>query len=173
MEKNFISWYKQNLTIGAFPYRINNMFEASDYDIVINVSDEWYIDVELKIRESYVSYYWFPMNEVKKDIGLNSIYGSIIILKHAEKRNLKVYLHCHAGVNRSRIVADAYYFLRTNDHIETDNDLFINKLIAACTRCYLPPKKEMENFLRKISEIKRNSLGGVLDECKIDSIKNF
>ena len=69
----FTNWYKNKLTVGAFPYRQNPKFDATLYDIVINVSDEWYIDTEMQIKEAYVNTYWFPMNECKKDIGIGPL----------------------------------------------------------------------------------------------------
>lgn len=171
--KNFKEWFENNLTVGAFPYKQNPNFIASDYDIVINVSDEWYLDVELQIRECYTSYYWFPMNEAKKDIGLNSIYGAMIILAYAEKQNLNVYLHCHAGVNRSEIVRSCYYFMRTNQQLEQNGSGHINMLLSACARGYLPERTEMESYLGKIASYTKSMRGGVLDMCKIESIRNF
>jgi hypothetical protein len=171
--KKFKDWFENNLTVGAFPYRQNPKFEASEYDIVINVSDEWYIDTEMQLRESFINTYWFPMNEAKKDIGLNSIYGAMVILQFAEQRNLRVYLHCHAGVNRSEIARAAYYFMRTNKQIETQSGTYINKLIAACSCGYLPPKAEMESFLGKVASLTKRMSGGILDMSKIDTINNF
>jgi hypothetical protein len=173
MAQKFKEWFEKKLTVGGFPYKVNQRFEAKDYDIVINVSDEWYLVYEQMIRECFTSHYWFPMNESKKDIGLNSIYGAMVILRFAENRNLSVYLHCHAGVNRSEIVRAAYYFMRTNKQIETQQGTYINKLVAACSRGYLPPKAEMESFLGHVASNIKNMQGGILDVCKIESINNF
>lgn len=171
--KKFKDWFENNLTVGAFPYRQNPKFEQSNYDIVINVSDEWYIDTEMQLRETFINTYWFPMNEAKKDIGINSIYGAMVILSHAEQRNLRVYLHCHAGVNRSRIVQAAYYFIRTNHQLEIETNNYINRLVAACSRGYLPPKAEMESFLGKVASLTKRMSGGILDMSKIGTINNF
>lgn len=110
-------WFENRLIVGAFPYKQNTMFYADDYSVVINVSDEWYLDVEQMIRERYVRYYWFPMNECVADIGLNSIYGALTILRHCEEKNLSTYLHCHAGINRSHTVKCAYYYMRTGKQL--------------------------------------------------------
>lgn len=169
----FAEWFNNNLTVGAFPYRQNTKFDASLYDIVINVSDEWYLDTEMQLRETFINTYWFPMNECKRDIGLNSIYGAMVILSHAEKRNLRVYLHCHAGVNRSQIVRAAYYYMRTGQQLEQDRGGFINMLVASCSRGYLPPKAEMELFLCKIANLIKSMQGGILDMAKVETINNF
>ncbi len=120
------------------------------------------------------------MNECKRDIGLNSIYGAMVVLFTAEKTNSKVYLHCHAGVNRSQTVRAAYYYLRTGHHYDPEIKRgFINQLYANCTRGYLPPMAEMESFLNQIN-IKLNTdlqqrqlMGGFLDTAKIEAINNF
>ena len=169
----FKDWFENRLTVGPFPYRQNPNFEPSNYDIVINVSDEWYINTEMHLREAFLSVYWFPMNEQKRDIGLNSIFGAMVILRFAEQRNLRVYLHCHSGVNRSRIVQAAYYFMRTGKQIETQSGGFINKLVAACSRGYLPPLAEMKSFLGRVASMTKRMSGGILDLAKIDSINNF
>ena len=169
----FKEWFDKKLIVDAFPYRVNTRFEQDGIDIVINVSDEWYIGVDNDLRSGYVPVYWFPMNECKKDIGLNSIYGAMVILDYAEQNNKTVYLHCHAGVNRSQIVRAAYYFMRTNRQLETDRQGFINQMVAACSRGYLPPKAEMESFLGKVASNIKNMQGGILDVCKINTINNF
>ena len=163
-KKMFKEWFENKLTIGGFPHKVNKHFDYLDYDVVINVSDEWY-------PCSYSDVYWFPMNEVKKDIGLNSIYGAMVILDYAEKANMSVYLHCHMGVNRSEIVRAAYYFMRSGNHLVTNKGGALNVLVDACNRGYLPPKDEVEKFLGKIAIYSKNMQGGILDMCKIESLK--
>jgi len=38
----FKEWFEKKLIVGAFPYTQNEQFSGADYDIVINVSDEFY-----------------------------------------------------------------------------------------------------------------------------------
>ena len=156
---NFKEWFSKKLIVGGFPYKVNSNFSNEGIDVVINVSDEWYIDIENQLQETFIKTYWFPMNECKRDIGLNSIYGAMCILKRAEDRNLTVYLHCHARVNRSRIVQAAYYFMRAGHQLEMDRNGFQNMMLAACGRGYLPPKAEMESFLGKVASLTKNMRG--------------
>lgn len=173
----FKEWFDKKLTIGSFPIMNNENFNSKDYDVIINVSDEYYLTIvgDLKHQNNLCDTHWFPMNEVKKDIGLNSIYGAMVVLYAAEQGGEKVYLHCHAGVNRSRSVQAAYYFMRTGEHLEVNTNGYINRLVAICHRGYLPPKKEMEKFLNTLSHKLKDNLkiGGVLDTCKIEAINNF
>src|ERR1017187_2424248 len=101
--KKFDDWFNQNLTIGAFPRITNVDFDHKEYDVIINVSDEYDFDVYRDLNQLYcIQTYWFPMNEIKRDVGLNSIFGALIIMFDCEKRGLNVYLHCRAGKNRSQ-----------------------------------------------------------------------
>jgi uncharacterized protein YciU (UPF0263 family) len=172
----FKDWFGNKLTVGAFPYKVNKMFDEKGIDVVVNVSDEWYPDVEFQLKEKFIRTYWFPMNEQKRDIGLNSIYGAMVILREAESRNSNVYLHCHAGSNRSRIVQAAYHFMRTGEQFDYPTKVsgFQNKMLASCFRGYLPPKAEMEGFLNEIANVFEKGMdGGSLDMCKINKINNF
>ena len=168
---NFIDWHSKKLVVGRYP---DEKFILKKYDVVINVSDELRFDIEKMIKRKVCDTYWFPMNEKKRDIGLNSIYAAMVVLYESEKQNKKVYLHSHAGLNRSVTVACAYYYMRTGTHKEQSRNGYINPLIANCSRGYLPPKAEMESFLNIIQEtIKKNVLYLGLDYCKFQSIKNF
>jgi len=179
----FKEWFETKLIVGAFPHEDNRQFRAADYDYVINVSDEYYPTHQSWLSSNVENLFWFPMNEAKKDIGLNSIYGAMVILFQAEKTNSKVYLHCHAGVNRSQTVRAAYYYMRTGSHIKEEAKGVIilksNQLFWNCSKGYLPSLAEMEKFLNGIgiklnSDLqKRKLMGGMLDDIKINSINNF
>lgn len=179
----FKDWFEKKLVVGSFPCINGSEFTTTMYDIIINVSDEYYPDIHnnLKLQNPKCEMYWFPMNEAKKDVGLNSIYGAMVILRHAEKENKRVYLHCHAGVNRSKCVQSAYYFMRSGEQIEMENNGFINRFVAMCSRGYLPPKTESEKFLTDIGKQLEYhvlvggayNMGGILDNSKIGNINNF
>jgi hypothetical protein len=180
----FKEWFNAKLEVGSFPYLVNQEFIEHNYDYVINVSDEYYPEHHLPIIIAGCKSFWFPMNERKKDIGLNSIYGAMVILYNAEIENKSVYLHCHQGVHRSRTVQNCYYLMRTGDQqvMKSQNYIgYINKLVADCQRGYLPPKAEMESFLNELAIILKklkepnykNLMAGSLDDCKMNNIKNF
>lgn len=176
--KTFEKYLKENITVGAFPIVVNNNYDLSFFDVAINMSDEWYNTIEAELNDIHnIKTYWFPMNECKKDIGLNSIFGAMCVLWANEKQNRNVLIHCHAGVNRSQATADAYYFMRTGKHRETNKNGYINQLLTMCSRGYLPPKSELEKFLvilwTKLTDEKIFSYGGVLDSIKLESINNF
>ena len=171
----FKQWFKEKLVVGPYPfdfYDEDNKFllDENKYDIIINVSDEFIYENFLFLKDKKIESFWFPMNEVKKDVGLNSLYGAMNILHIAEEKNKCVYLHCHAGVNRSPTVQAAYYYMRTSTHIE--NEYRLNRM---CTKGLLPPKGELELFLFNLN-LKLNDdsrKGGILDTLKIKYINNF
>jgi hypothetical protein len=176
MEFNKV-WFENKVKVGAYPVFNNELFNASEWDYVINVSDEYYPDIALEIQNMGCKYFWFPMNECKADIGVNSIYGACTILFLAEQKNKSVYLHCHAGINRSQIVYAAYYFMRTGKQIEFPSVIFVNMLLAACFRDYLPSIDRMGNMLSDLNLILQTDLintycmGGQLDVLKVDNLK--
>ena len=113
---SFLSWINNNLTISAHPVKTpmkDNWWQ--DIDVMINVSD--YIDHNLhaKISKQGIPVYWFPMGE-SFGMPLENIYGALSVLWNAEKNDLKVFMHCMAGRNRSVMIADCYYFIRQGRH---------------------------------------------------------
>ena len=166
----FTDWFENNLKVGRYP---DQDFNYEDYDIIINVSDEFKPECMMFAYVNKCHYFWFPMNEKKRDVGLNSIFGACCILHYAESKNMKVYLQCHAGVNRSQAVKSAYHYIRTGKHHENEYGGFINPLLAMSGRGYLPPKAEMEEFLSELSkQLKEGKYRG-LEMIKINTIKNF
>ena len=177
MAIKFSDWFFNKLHISGFPYLVNTLFEAYKYDTVINVSDEYYTDIDDRLDREGINRFWFPMNESKRDVGLNSVYGAMVVLWEQEKKNKSVLLNCHSGVNRSVTVQCAYHYMRTGEHLVINRNGYVNPLVAMCHRGYLPPKAEMEKFLTllftKLTDEKRVSFGGVLDSIKLSSINNF
>lgn len=186
---NFLDWFNSRVVIGRYP--MPTEIEKFEFDYVINVSDE-YIDSCMKAAmKSGKRYFWFPLNECRGDMGLNSIYGALQILYIAEQQNAKVYLHCHAGVNRSQTVGDAYFFMRTGTHrarrgknnsngqevsvglrpgeevVESNN-----RLLSNIDRNHLVGKRTMEKLLLAFQEafkLDDSMRGGQIDQCKVDA----
>jgi len=189
---DFQSWFNANLKVERFP--TPKECKEMDYDVIINVSDE-FIDGCMKLAlEGGKRYYWFPLNECTSNMGTNSMYGALQIISNCEKEGKKVFIHCHAGANRSPMIADCYYYMRTGEHRpekETNpqlkeelNELFgkpkdfvseidgMNCLEMNCYAKHLPPLKKMEEFLKECAiafnkdETRR---GGYLDSAKLNS----
>lgn len=159
------NWSKSKLLIGQYPELVNTRFDKTKYDIIINVSDEFYANIDDVRLSNEPRRYWFPLNECTSDMGINSIFAALKILYLAETMNESVYLHCHAGVNRSKTVAQAYHYMRTGHHIEQvlSNEFdkmfidtvkqkakrlkFINIFVQNCGK-HLPNLSQMETFLK-------------------------
>lgn len=185
----FSDWFKTKLIVNRYP--LPHEIEKCNYDYIINVSDEYISSCHEAILLKQIKYFWFPMNECRGDMGLNSLYAAMQILWIAEENSEKVLLHCHAGVNRSPTVRDAYYYLRTGKHrefIQIDeesedrlNEFFLegkpsnskqNRLLDNINKGYLPSIRQLENFLQNCSthfQKEETMRGGGLDWCKIKS----
>lgn len=183
----FNEWFISRLIVNRFPLPAEIL--KADYKYIINVSDEHISYCHDAAMEAGIKYFWFPMNECTGDIGLNSLYAALQILWQAEQEKAKVLLHCHAGVNRSPTVRDAYYFLRTKKHREVivfDEEaeerlaewLNIgksingknNRLLENIEQGHLPSIRKLESFLVHCeTQFKKEEThrGGGLDWCKL------
>lgn len=139
-------------------------FDFNKYDYMINVSDQY-----VPYRPNLA--FWFPMNECKRDIGLNSIYGALTILRRAYEQNRTVYLHCHAGINRSQTVRCALYYMMTGQHFKNEYHFYTNVLIRNCQYGNLPNIIEMEKFLSMMRDNPWESCS--LDKLKLNTLTNF
>ena len=108
---------------------------------------------------------------------LESIYGALRALWHAEQHNKKALLHCMAGQNRSICVADCYYFLRTGKHREDMQQGFTsygkskyNQLIQNINDNQLPGIFRMEKFLEGCREVLEEPGTVNLDDIKRESL---
>lgn len=190
---NFEDWFNNKLRVDRFP--VPTEIVSSDYDIIINVSDEHIstcLDAAKCVGDGGIDYFWFPLTECDSNMGLNSIFAAMQILYEAEGENRKVLLHCHAGANRSPMIADCYYFMRIGMHRpekktpqklkEELNEMFgkdkdyvspldgMNCLQMNCYAKHLPPLEQMEIFLSSMVEFFEKDLsnrGGALETCKL------
>lgn len=165
---NFSTWFNDKLKVTRYP--LPNEIKQSKAKYVINVSCEFISSNQKVCMDNNIRYFWFPMDEVSSDIGLNSLFGALQILWIAEQENSNVILHCHAGANRSPTVMEAYYFMRTKKHLikeisekhkeslekmfpgtdlaDYKNNRLLNNIEMGC----LPSKMKIETFLKKTEE---------------------
>lgn len=163
---NFKEWFESKLKVSRFPlpYEI----EKSDFDIYINVSDEYISSCHLSVNQSGKMYFWFPLNECTSDIGLNSIYACMQIMYNAELESKKVYLHCHAGVNRSPTIKECYYLMRSGNLLELKNSRLEQNILNG----NLPSLNKLKRFLFETQNVLKKEetmRGGCLDSCKLKS----
>ncbi len=113
---NFTGWLSNKVVISKFP-TVDDI-QAGLYDNFryrINVSDIFNPEVDAVFKQRGLSSFWFPLGEAF-GMALESLYGALRIMWEAEKHRQHLLLHCHAGRNRSVMVSDSYYFLRTEEH---------------------------------------------------------
>ena len=107
---------------------------------------------------------------------LESIYGALKIMWVAEKQNQALLLHCHAGKNRSVMIADCYHFLITATHRKKNQkDLLYaqntpNRIMPNIDDGQLPGIYKMEEFLECCLETFSDSFTDT--ERPIDWIKH-
>jgi hypothetical protein len=165
---NFTTWFENKLKVTRYP--LPNEIVNSKAKNVINVSCEYISSCHTVCLENGIKYFWFPMDEISSDIGLNSLFGALQILWIAEQKNETVILHCHAGANRSPTVMESYYFMRTKKHLFRKNseenkelirkmfqerevsDFKNNRLLNNIESGHFPCKSKMEMFLKKCEE---------------------
>lgn len=174
MEK-FNDWFRNKLTIGAYP---DEIFLPARFAYIINVSDRYDPTIDIRnATEGGAKTFWFPMNESRRDVGLNSIYGAMVILSIAEKRNSTVYLHCRSGKNRSRAVAAAYYYMRVGkqwvDSFNKERNGYDNSLLAMCGRGSLLPLTKVEEFIEFTSIELNGETPDFIAYIKQNTINNF
>lgn len=161
-------WISNKLKVVGYPVLNevkNDAGKYKDYDVFINVSDEFWMDYQKEFWSIGKQNHWLPMCENSTDIGLSSIFGALQIMYQAYERDLSVLLHCHAGINRSQTVRAAFYYMMLGEHIHVEKLIgSTNMLKANCKAGNLPDISKMELWLLKCKEAFENPekfLGGM------------
>lgn len=192
-------WIDHKLITGGKPDPLKWHKDGTDkkYQIILNVSDVYQVAMAKYCAEFNIIYNWLPLNEFSTDMGINSIYGAMEILNYAESYDKTVYVHCAAGVCRSILIKDCYYFIKYHKHRfarrarRGDGEVKLNfsnpvgeperfsiyepskgnQLILQSLSGHLPPIKKMEDFLLSIqSKFKEFDNHGKLDTIKLKSL---
>ncbi|MBU0944058.1 MAG: dual specificity protein phosphatase family protein [Proteobacteria bacterium] len=151
-------WFYTKMKVAKFPAM--EEVQAGEYDDVtfrINVSDIFQAELDNAFACRGIRNYWFPLGEAF-GMPLESLYGAMRIIKEAEQQNQSLLLHCHAGRNRSVLVADCYHFLSTLHHRKQDQQGLPyarnnpNRLQLNCDDGQLPGIYKMEEFLESCRE---------------------
>ncbi len=173
LSSNFKSWFEQNLIVDRFPVSKEIAGKYNDCQVIINVSDEFYLGNSEEIIKLGKLNYYFPMGESGESMGLSSMFGALQLLHSIYTWNpeWKVLLHCQAGKNRSPTIKSAFYFMMLSEHEPdtfNENNVLIrnNRLLDNCKRNHLPELQKMELFLNKCKFAFNNPhafLGGMYD----------
>lgn len=169
----FKEWFAASVKVGAYPNprQLDPGQELSGFEVFVNVSDEYSPEIAAQLAAVGKQSHWFPLGEAW-GLSLSSIYGALYILREAEKRQQRVYLHCHAGVNRSQTVADCYYFMRSGEHralqftLLGENPDTRNQLQCNIGNNVLPDTFTMEGWLKQMNYATTHPMGGWLDASR-------
>jgi hypothetical protein len=180
-EKLTLNFIKENIIVGRFlsSKDIKPSGKYEDFQVVINVSDEFFLGNSEEIMQQGKLNYYFPMGEDGDSMGLNSIYGALNVLHQICTYNpeWKVLIHCQAGKNRSPTIKSAFYYMMFGEHepdVLNENGVLIrnNRMIDNCKRGYLPELEKMELFLTKCKIAFDNPekfFGGMFDWAMVES----
>ena len=176
-----VHFINENIIIDRFPTskEIKVDGKHQDCQVIINVSDEFYLGNSEEIMQEGKLNYYFPMGESSEIMGLNSIYGALQVLHQIYTWNptWKVLIHCQAGKNRSPTIKAAFYYMMLGEHepnLLSDNNVLLrnNRMIDNCKREHLPSIEKMELFLSKCKFAFDNTnkfLGGMFDWVMFES----
>jgi hypothetical protein len=168
---------KENIIVDRFPPAVTLQAGGTHHDVnvVINVSDQFYLGNSEDIMLLGKMNFYFPMGEEVEDMGLNSMYGALQVLHQIYTYNpeWKILIHCQAGKNRSPTLRSAFYYMMIGEHepdLKNEEDVLIrnNRLLDNCKRGHLPELEKMEAFLIKCKEAfdhPEKFLGGQYDWC--------
>jgi len=149
---------EQNLIVDRFPVskEIKSEGKHKDCQVVINVSDEFYLGNSEEIMKEGKLNYYFPMGESGDVMGMNSIFGALQVLHQIYTWNpeWKVLIHCQAGKNRSPTIKSAFHYMMLGEHErdKTKEGGRNNRMLDNCKRGFLPELEKMELFLAKCKD---------------------
>ncbi len=151
-------WLSSKLAISKFP-SVEDVQDGlyDSYQWRINVCDIFLPEIDIAFQHKGLSSFWFPLGEAF-GMALESLYGALRIMWEAEMQDQSLLLHCHAGRNRSVMVADSYYFLRTQEHRQPDQpglkyaEKNPNRLFLNIDDGQLPGIFKVEEFLQACRE---------------------
>jgi hypothetical protein len=168
---------KENIIVDRFPPAVTLQAGGTHHDVnvIINVSDQFYLGNSEDIMLLGKMNFYFPMGEMVEDMGLNSMYGALQVLHQIYTYNpeWKILIHCQAGKNRSPTLRSAFYYMMIGEHepdLKNEEGVLIrnNRLLDNCKRGHLPELEKMEAFLMKCKEAfdhPEKFLGGQYDWC--------
>jgi len=150
LNNHFMKSYDfSNITVRPFPTvsDLNNPWIIGGIQVIINVSGHDYTDEVKKIlSDKGIDSFWFPLVEEGPDMGINNIIKAVKVLQQCDAQEKKVLLHCTCGNNRSRTVAEFFYFLKTGEQFKDEYKGYQNHLIYNIAEGHLPSAELMANM---------------------------
>ena len=120
-----VRFISENIIVDRFPVTIKAAGKHSQCQVVINVSDEFYLGNSEEIMKEGKLNYYFPMGESGELMGLNSnIMGLYTYITETDRINMRKV----KDINVNELFQEAL------DHDVTHNDY--SNLKALCQRCH-------------------------------------
>jgi len=135
------SYTFSNITLRPFSTvaDLNNPWIFGGVQVIINVSGHDYPeDVKKVLSDKGIESYWFPLVEEGPDMGIDNIIKAIHVLQLCDEEKKKVILHCTCGNNRSRTVAELFYFIKTGEQFDDEYKGYANHLLYNIGEGHLP-----------------------------------
>lgn len=136
------------LSVRPFPtlFEINHPYIFGGVQTVINVSETSYPKEILDAFQSRgIRWYHFPMSEDVIDVDI--LLAAVRQLILSDQSGDKILLHCQWGNNRSRTVAEAFYYVKMGTHFDDEYKKYPNHLIYNCSEGHLLNLEEVERRL--------------------------
>lgn len=143
-----------NLIVTHYPSLkdMDNPYIFKDVKAIVNASRKEYPEeIRAELERRGIEMYHYPLSETESDMGIENIISAVKTLDRLDKEGKKVLLHCAHGKNRSKVIAEAFYFLRKGEQIEDNFGDYTNHLVFNCMVKHLPPLEEVE---KRILELK-------------------
>lgn len=140
------------LVVRGFPtvQELDNPYIYGGVQVIINVSGLEYPEDILSIIESRgIRWHHFPLVEEGPNMGLDILLSAVRELIKADTAGERVVLHCSFGNNRSRTVAEAFYYIKSGAQFKDEYKGYPNHLLYNCGEGHLPEVDEMERILRE------------------------
>lgn len=159
----------QCISTGPSPLDGMALSTAQYFDIFMNVSDSVQYSLDKEKPRGDTVFLWYPLRELEC-WGYEPFFWSKKVLDSAYEDDKKVYMHCHAGVNRSPNMALAWLLSRghsleeaaliSKSGNEEYADYLKNKFLRNIEDGHIPDN--LPEFYRRIDENPGWGLEGIL-----------
>jgi protein-tyrosine phosphatase len=112
---------------------INNRWIFMPDTVLVNVSPKYKPEIVDGINGRGIDYYHFPLEEGVPDIGWANIQQAVAVLLRYDATGKHMLVHCDYGNHRSRLVVEAFHYVKYGTHFMDEYKGFYNHLIYDCS----------------------------------------
>ena len=118
--------------------------------VVVNVSQKYKAEIVDAIKQKGIIYFHYPLEEEVVDIGWENVQKAVRTVMLYDNVGKHILVHCDGGNHRSRLVVEAFYFVKFGKHLIDEYKGYENHLIYDCSAGYLPPLNVVEDVLKQL-----------------------